>query len=111
MLDSALSLVALLLLAAPAVRSDTGTFEGVEPILMDLCYDCHGDGMEKGDFAMDKWDSVEEHLKDFFEKIAGSGGSHLRDLLLSPLWQSSSCHSDTKNINGNISSRSSSDAS
>tara|TARA_B100000927_G_scaffold186596_1_gene150358 strand:+ start:17810 stop:19768 length:1959 start_codon:yes stop_codon:yes gene_type:complete len=65
MLDSALSLVALLLLAAPAVRSDTGTFEGVEPILMDLCYDCHGDGMEKGDFAMDKWDSVEEHLKDF----------------------------------------------
>lgn len=64
-LNSALSLTALLLLAAPAVRSDTAAFERVEPILMGLCYDCHGDGMEKGAFAMDEWDSVEEHLKDF----------------------------------------------
>lgn len=75
MLDSALSLAALLLIGAPAVRSDTANFDGVEPILMDLFYGCHGDGMGKGAFAMDKWDSVRapqefQHLLRDLEKFS-----------------------------------------
>jgi hypothetical protein len=47
----------------------------VMPMLVEYCYDCHGDGMDKGDFALDKhteytalmgdkklWDTVREHL-------------------------------------------------
>ena len=54
-----------LALVATGVRGENAAYDKVEPILMTLCYDCHGDGMDKGDFAMDDWDSVEEHLKDF----------------------------------------------
>lgn len=31
----------------------------IEPILIDYCYDCHGDGMDKGDVALDTHESVE----------------------------------------------------
>lgn len=47
----------------------------VLPMLTEYCYDCHGDGMDKGNFALDKntdysailgdrklWDSVREHV-------------------------------------------------
>lgn len=47
----------------------------VLPVLQQYCYDCHGDGMDKGNFAMDKhadfktlmadrkfWDNVREHV-------------------------------------------------
>lgn len=47
----------------------------VLPILQQFCYDCHGDGMDKGNFALDKhgeftaafkdkkfWDNVREHV-------------------------------------------------
>ncbi|MDF1824966.1 MAG: DUF1592 domain-containing protein [Verrucomicrobiales bacterium] len=40
-------------------------FDEIEPILMDFCYDCHGDGMDKGDFMMDDYESVVAHLRDF----------------------------------------------
>lgn len=40
-------------------------FDRIEPILMEYCYDCHGDGMDKGDFAMDDFEGVEEHLTNF----------------------------------------------
>ena len=59
------SLLIPLALVADGVRGANAAYDKVEPILMTLCYDCHGDGMDKGDFAMDDWDSVEEHLKDF----------------------------------------------
>ena len=59
------SLVIPVVFAATGVRGENAAYDQVEPILMTLCYDCHGDGMDKGDFAMDDWDSVEEHLKDF----------------------------------------------
>lgn len=47
----------------------------VLPVLQQYCYDCHGDGMDKGNFALDKyadfkvmmgdkkfWDNVREHV-------------------------------------------------
>ncbi|MEC5125651.1 DUF1592 domain-containing protein [Verrucomicrobiales bacterium BCK34] len=45
--------------------ADEAAFDKIEPILMDYCYDCHGDGMDKGDFAMDDYKSVAEHLDNF----------------------------------------------
>lgn len=38
--------------------------EEIEPILMDYCYDCHGDGASKGDLVMDEFASLGEHLED-----------------------------------------------
>ncbi len=34
----------------------------IEPILSNYCYDCHGDGMDKGDFKMDDFETLEDHL-------------------------------------------------
>lgn len=59
-LASALSLAS----AAPC-RADEQAFNAIEPLLASYCYDCHGDGMDSGDFAMDDFQSVSEHLKDF----------------------------------------------
>ncbi len=39
-------------------------WDEVEPILIEHCYDCHGDGMDKGDFALDDFDSLTDHLDD-----------------------------------------------
>ncbi len=47
------------------VSADDKAFTEIEPLLVANCYDCHGDGMDKGDFAMDDFASIEEHLKDF----------------------------------------------
>lgn len=57
---TALFAVSLLSLVA-----DEKAFDEIEPILMDFCYDCHGDGMDKGDFAMDEYDSIAKHLQNF----------------------------------------------
>ncbi len=48
-----------------AARADEKAYAAIEPLLVNHCYDCHGDGMDKGDFAMDDFDSVADHLKDF----------------------------------------------
>lgn len=40
-------------------------YEEIELILMDYCYDCHGDGADSGDYAMDDFESLEKHLVDF----------------------------------------------
>lgn len=64
--------------AQPQAHSERGkeTFEKkVMPVLQQYCYDCHGDGMDKGNFALDKhadykalmadkkfWDNVREHV-------------------------------------------------
>jgi len=48
----------------PATASATQHFlDEVEPILFNRCYDCHGDGASKGDFAFDEHESF-EHLVD-----------------------------------------------
>lgn len=39
------------------------SFEGdIEPILTQYCYDCHGDGMDKGDIALDAFENREQLL-------------------------------------------------
>jgi hypothetical protein len=56
---------ALSLAGAGVCRADEKAYAAIEPLLATYCYDCHGDGMDSGDFAMDDFDSVSEHLKDF----------------------------------------------
>ncbi len=58
-------LTALISSGAAGVEAADSAYSKVEPILMDFCYDCHGDGSDKGDFAMDDFEAIEEHLKDF----------------------------------------------
>lgn len=36
----------------------------IEPILIDFCYDCHGDGMDKGKVALDVYQTNAERLND-----------------------------------------------
>ncbi|MDA0751153.1 MAG: DUF1587 domain-containing protein, partial [Verrucomicrobia bacterium] len=36
----------------------------IEPILIDFCYDCHGDGMDKGKVALDGYSSHADRLND-----------------------------------------------
>ncbi|MBG28727.1 MAG: hypothetical protein CMI31_01825 [Opitutae bacterium] len=38
--------------------------EYIEPVLAEYCYDCHGDGAEKGDIALDEHPSRSELVKD-----------------------------------------------
>ncbi|MFT5106461.1 MAG: hypothetical protein ACI9UA_002084 [Pseudoalteromonas tetraodonis] len=36
----------------------------IKPLLQDFCFDCHGDGSSKGDFAMDDYGSLSDHFDD-----------------------------------------------
>lgn len=36
----------------------------IEPLLQDYCYDCHGDGADKGDFVLDEFQSTAEFLQE-----------------------------------------------
>lgn len=69
MIRTSLPALSLLLLAVHAVRgaddAAVAAYDEIEPILIEYCYDCHGDGMDKGDFAMDDFETVSDHLKDF----------------------------------------------
>jgi Protein of unknown function (DUF1592)/Protein of unknown function (DUF1588)/Protein of unknown function (DUF1587)/Protein of unknown function (DUF1585)/Protein of unknown function (DUF1595)/Planctomycete cytochrome C len=58
------ALFSAILLANP-VLADEEAFAKIEPLLSAYCYDCHGDGASKGDFAMDDYKSVSEHLENF----------------------------------------------
>ncbi|NLT71013.1 MAG: DUF1592 domain-containing protein [Verrucomicrobiaceae bacterium] len=61
-----LSAVAAWSLAGVVVsRADEKAFAAIEPLLATYCYDCHGDGMDSGDFAMDDYETVSEHLGNF----------------------------------------------
>lgn len=55
----------LLFAGATSARADQKAFDAIEPLLATHCYDCHGDGASKGDFAMDDYASIEAHLQDF----------------------------------------------
>jgi len=35
-----------------------------EPLLAQYCYDCHADGVDKGDFTLDDYSNLDEHLAD-----------------------------------------------
>lgn len=38
--------------------------KNIEPLLSTYCYDCHADGVDKGDFSMDSYESLSAHLQD-----------------------------------------------
>jgi mono/diheme cytochrome c family protein len=66
---AALSAAALLALTALQVSAASAESQGaarfhkeVQPILKQFCYDCHGDGMKKGDVAFDQFKSDAELL-------------------------------------------------
>src|SRR5689334_15577672 len=48
---------ALLALVTGAAAADFA--KDILPVLEDYCYDCHGEGTEKGGFAMDKYKSLD----------------------------------------------------
>jgi hypothetical protein len=54
---------ALPLLAATASGGD-GYKSEIEPLLVEYCFDCHGDGSHKGDFRMDAFKDLDTHLGD-----------------------------------------------
>ena len=61
---TALSRIALLAVTAPFCVSAVDFKKEIEPLLSEYCYDCHADGVAKGDFAMDDHDSVAELVSD-----------------------------------------------
>lgn len=63
---TAVCLLSASLPAASAAESEaTKTFRTqIEPVLAQVCYDCHADGVEKGDFVLDDYEALDDHLKD-----------------------------------------------
>lgn len=53
----------LQLLVCATAASATDFSKEIEPILLDYCFDCHGDGMDKGDFSLD-YEQLTDHLND-----------------------------------------------
>jgi len=64
---SLLLIGALVSLASPlraAEAAEAGFKKSIEPILAEYCYDCHADGMDKGQVAFDGFQSTGELLAD-----------------------------------------------
>ncbi len=89
-------LSSLIVVGAVAVNAANPAFDEVEPILMDYCYDCHGDGADKGDFAMDDYDSVDEHLQDF--DVWYENWKNLRSHLMPPADKKQPSEEDRRKI-------------
>jgi hypothetical protein len=61
--------VACALLVVPGTVGAAAPMEedfrkNIEPLLSTYCYDCHADGVDKGDFSMDAYESLSAHLED-----------------------------------------------
>ncbi len=54
----------LFLLICGSVTADEFFRDEIEPLLQDYCYDCHGDGAQKGGFVMDEYEDLAKHLGD-----------------------------------------------
>ena len=62
-------MVACVLLVVPGAAGAAAPMEedfrkNIEPLLSTYCYDCHADGVDKGDFSMDDYESLSAHLED-----------------------------------------------
>ncbi|MDX1679118.1 MAG: DUF1592 domain-containing protein [Akkermansiaceae bacterium] len=56
-----------LLLGLPhgAASADEGAYhKEIVPLLENYCYDCHAEGLKKGDFSMDSFEDLSKHIKD-----------------------------------------------
>ena len=56
--------IPLLLSLASITDAEDSYKSKIEPLLINFCFDCHGDGSDKGDFAMDEFGSLSDHLND-----------------------------------------------
>ena len=65
------SLSVLLLLVAVSMAQEKRFRESIEPLLADYCYDCHGDGSDKGDVQLDAFSSYDVLVKDkrFWKRV------------------------------------------
>ena len=54
----------IVFLLAGQVRADATFKKEIEPLLEYYCFDCHGDGASKGDFSMEEYASLGDHLGD-----------------------------------------------
>ncbi len=55
---------ATLSLIAATARAADGYKSEIEPLLVEYCFDCHGDGSHEGDFRMDAFTDLNTHLGD-----------------------------------------------
>ncbi len=53
-----------LLILCAAARADESYKAEIEPLLVNYCFDCHGDGSKKGDFRMDAFKDLSTHIGD-----------------------------------------------
>lgn len=65
-----------------AVTSGEESFDyavDIEPVLIERCYDCHGDGMDKGDVVLDEYVDPVEVVKDrkLWERVYDNLEKHL----------------------------------
>jgi len=59
-----LALIALSPLLSAAERGQDAYQQRVLPLLQKFCYDCHGDGSDKGDFALDEYPEYSKLIAD-----------------------------------------------
>ena len=57
-------LLPLLFLPGVTAMADEAYKSEIEPLLVEYCFDCHGDGSKKGDFQMDGFKDLSAHLGD-----------------------------------------------
>jgi hypothetical protein len=53
----------IMILGATAMADESYKSE-IEPLLVEYCFDCHGDGSKNGDFRMDGFKDLSTHLGD-----------------------------------------------
>jgi hypothetical protein len=73
--------------AAPAAAIDDTALQmafeaNIQPVFERLCYDCHGDGMHKGGFTFDKYDSIASMRAD--RRVWRSVREHLHYQIMPP---------------------------
>lgn len=59
-----LKYIPVLVCCTAAFAGEDSYRKEIEPLLVDYCFDCHGDGLKKGDFAMDAFGDLSKHLND-----------------------------------------------
>ncbi len=68
----------------------------IEPILSQVCYDCHADGVEKGDFSLDDFESIDEHLAD--KKLWLKVWENLRAEMMPPAEKTQPSHAERQKV-------------
>jgi hypothetical protein len=56
--------IALPCLLSAAERGEDAYHKRILPLLQKFCYDCHGDGSDKGDFALDEYPEYSKLIAD-----------------------------------------------